>query len=773
MGRLSMCRTFARHFFPPFVLLTLGLLGIYVMESKRKRAITEQQELHAVSMRARLIARTLRSVAADIGIVVHHWELRQYVETRDEKYLDGLSDELMTFMKQIQSYRQARLIDETGREIMRVNIPRGEPCVVPKEELQSKKHRGYVEETLKLGRGDVYLSRFDLNMEHGMIERPLVPTIRVATPVFGTRGRKRGIMVLNFSGAAMLGEMDRDAALGPGRLMLLNADGYWLKGARPEDEWGFMFEERRDKTFGRAYPETWTRIKSGKSGQFLTSEGMATFATVDPLGEANDSGRRTGPESGGAGLESRARAWKLVSLATPAVLAAQTQRLRVLLLFAYGVLGSLLAAGAGIMTSVKRKRSLAERTLEEREGQLRAIVETAVEAIFTSNSCGSIVLANPAMCELFGCEFDEILGRNILDLLPLVPQANPPFDLLHTIRTSGRKLIRSTVEMNGTRRNGESFPLSLSISEFVLGGAMYFTGIIQDHTERKSMEEQLLRAQKLESIGQLAAGIAHEINTPTQYVGDNTRFLQDAFADLDRLVEAYKELLSAAKRGPVPPETVERTEEAFRAADADYLATEIPKAIEQSLEGVSRVSKLVQAMKAFSHPGQDEKSPVDLNGTIKSTVTVSRNEWKYVADMKLDLDPDLPMVPCLVGEFNQVVLNIIVNAAHAIEALHGGDREGKGVIAISTRRDGNWVEVRIADSGTGIPEEIRSRIFDPFFTTKEVGKGSGQGLAIAHAVIADKHGGTIGVETEPGRGTTFVIRLPLEAEPVDAPRMRA
>ena len=199
-----------------------------------------------------------------------------------------------------------------------------------------------------------------------------------------------------------------------------------------------------------------------------------------------------------------------------------------------------------------------------------------------------------------------------------------------------------------------------------------------DITQRKHLEHQLAQAQKLESIGQLAAGIAHEINTPTQFVGDNTRFLQTAFSDLHTLLEQYERLHEAAQRGPVAAGLLAEVDAARQAADLEYLCSEIPQAITQSLEGIARVSNIVRAMKDFSHPGDQEKQTVDLNKAIESTATVARNEWKYVADLETDFDPDLPAVSCWVADFNQVILNMIVNAAHAIRDVVGDDggREG-------------------------------------------------------------------------------------------------
>lgn len=279
--------------------------------------------------------------------------------------------------------------------------------------------------------------------------------------------------------------------------------------------------------------------------------------------------------------------------------------------------------------------------------------------------------------------------------------------------------------------------------------------------EQKKLHAQLLHAQKLESVGQLAAGIAHEINTPTQYIGTNIDFLDEAFGDAGKLVFHLQTLLQAEKEGRLSPALFQEARQAMDDVDWDYLATEIPSAIGQSRVGVKRVTSIVRAMKEFSHPGSKDKVALNLNTIIQTTITVATNEWKYVSVVKTDLDPGLPSIPCLSDELGQVILNMVVNAAHAIAEKLGENPEGeKGTITLATRQDGEWVELRISDTGAGIPEAIRQRIFDPFFTTKQVGKGTGQGLAIVHDVITEKHQGTITLESEVGVGTTFIIRLP-------------
>jgi signal transduction histidine kinase len=333
----------------------------------------------------------------------------------------------------------------------------------------------------------------------------------------------------------------------------------------------------------------------------------------------------------------------------------------------------------------------------------------------------------------------------------------------------GEGPARDTQEAQHRRKDGAAIDVELRMCRITWDGKPAALLLVHDITERKQaerqrdiMEVQLRHSQKLESIGQLAAGIAHEINTPTQYIGNNVRFLQEAFQDLRGLMGEYERQLAAAKGQSLTREARDEIALAAEQADTGYLLEEIPKAIQQTLEGVERVRTLVGAMKEFSHPGSKEKSPLNLNKAIERTVIVARNEWKYVADLETDYDPTLPLVSCLPSEFNQAILNLIVNAAHAIADVVRAAGSGKGKIRVQTLNCADWVEIRITD--TGIPEKVRPRIFDPFFTTKEVGKGTGQGLAIVRSVLVDKHQGSIHFETEEGKGTTFIVRLPHDGQ---------
>jgi signal transduction histidine kinase len=279
-------------------------------------------------------------------------------------------------------------------------------------------------------------------------------------------------------------------------------------------------------------------------------------------------------------------------------------------------------------------------------------------------------------------------------------------------------------------------------------------GIARDIDEQKAREAEFHQESKLESLGRLSAGLAHEINSPIQFVGDNARFLEEAYQELIRVVAVYRELLDTSN--PIGwIERQERVRDAEACIDFDYLQKEIPSAVEQTLEGIDRVSTIVRAMKTFSHPGHKEQVPADLNEALAATVTVTRHQVSDVADLHLELTY-LPPVRCNIADLNQVFLNLIVNAADAIEET--GQR---GVITVSTAVDGEDVVVLISDTGGGIPDDVRPKIFDPFFTTKDVGRGSGQGLPLARGVVQEGHGGSLTLESVLGQGTTFAVRIPI------------
>ena len=408
-------------------------------------------------------------------------------------------------------------------------------------------------------------------------------------------------------------------------------------------------------------------------------------------------------------------------------------------------------------------RKMAEKDLKEAHVKATQLLASISFIIVALDMEDKIVEWNQCAEKSFGLTRNEVIGKKLSEC-PIDWDTKKVLREINLCKTSGKwgslDDVRMTHQNKKERLLGVSFNPVLGLSGKVRGVLIH----AYDITNRRHLESQLAQAQKLESIGQLAAGIAHEINTPTQYVGDNTRFLKEAFEDTNRALKSYDQLFNAVKNNTVSDHLIQEVENVIQKTDLIYLMAEIPTAIEQTLEGLARVTKIVRSMKEFSHPGADEKTTVDINSALENTLTVARNEWKYVADVKTDFEADLPLVACLPGELNQVFLNIIINAAHAISDISEDGSGKKGIITASTRSKRNSVEIRISDTGRGIPEDIQSRIFDPFFTTKEPGRGTGQGLAISHTVIVEKHGGSINFETETGKDTTFIIQLPIQNE---------
>jgi PAS domain S-box-containing protein len=432
----------------------------------------------------------------------------------------------------------------------------------------------------------------------------------------------------------------------------------------------------------------------------------------------------------------------------------------------YGMDGKITGL-VGISHDITRRKQ-AEEELERKTAFLEAQLNCSIDGILVVDETGKKVLQNRRLTDLFKVPQAIVDSPEDEQLLRWITEtAKDPELFLAKARyllSQPGEISADEIELkDGTILDRYSAPMNGQ-------GGQYYGRIwtFRDITERKRvelerqrMEVQLRHSQKLESIGQLAAGIAHEINTPTQYVGDNTRFIKDSFETVLKVLKCHEELLAAALQNTVTPELLARQQEVLAASDLDYLYQQIPAALNETLEGVGRVSKIVRAMKEFSHPGGKTKCLADLNRAIESTATVARNEWKYVAELKLELEPNLPVVPCFLGEFNQCILNLIINAAQAIGEVVKDHPGTKGLITVRTRTDGDQVEVQVTDTGTGIPEAVRPRIFEPFFTTKAIGKGTGQGLAMVYGSIVRQQGGTVTFETESGKGTTFSIRLPV------------
>jgi PAS domain S-box-containing protein len=390
-------------------------------------------------------------------------------------------------------------------------------------------------------------------------------------------------------------------------------------------------------------------------------------------------------------------------------------------------------------------------------GDKRAVLDSLAAFIVGVDDAGRVTEWNSVAVALLGLTDEQALGRRFEDL-PLGWDRAAVAAALDECRLRGERVRRDNVAFGVPGAAPRMLAFTVNPMQGARGRGFALIG--SDVTERSLLEMQLHQAQRLEAVGTLAAGIAHEINTPMQFVSDNLRFVQQSVEPLGGALRLLPELSAAAQAGCVPPELAQRLADSTSGLDVEFLAAEVPAALSEMQEGVHRVTTIVRAMKDFSHPGNQGRQSSDLNKAIATTIAVARNEYKYVADVLPDFG-DIPSIECWVADLNQVFLNLLVNAAHAIKDAIGEGNGQRGTIRVSTRHDGDWVDIRFTDSGTGIPEAVRDRIFEQFFTTKPVGKGTGLGLAIARSVVVEKHGGTLSFETEMGKGTTFIVRLPV------------
>ncbi len=390
------------------------------------------------------------------------------------------------------------------------------------------------------------------------------------------------------------------------------------------------------------------------------------------------------------------------------------------------------------------RRSLQDALAHERN-VLRTMIDMIPACIYAKDAQSRFTAANKLVANRMGVEPEQLIGKTDFDFFPR-EMAEKFFNDEQALIQSGKPLIDcEEVAFDSTSGMDRVLITSKIPLRDELGNLTGVVGIGFDITERKAAEERMASSDRLESIGRLAAGVAHEINTPIQYLGDSVSFIREGVEEL----LSYIDTLHAAL-----PQKNEANE------DVEYLREELPPALARVADGLSRIAEIVRSMKHFSHADQREMSAVDLNASIASTLVIARSEYKDCADLETSYG-EIPQITCHGGQINQVVLNLVVNAAHAIADVVRKNG-GRGKIAVKTSVENNFVVIAISDTGGGIPEGIRARIFDPFFTTKEVGRGTGQGLSIARNVIAKGHGGELDFETELGQGTTFFVRLPIQ-----------
>ena len=405
--------------------------------------------------------------------------------------------------------------------------------------------------------------------------------------------------------------------------------------------------------------------------------------------------------------------------------------------------------------------------LQQSEEKFIQLAESALDAIIMLDPQGRVEFWNSAAIKIFGYTLEEAQNTSPDEWLTSandkVPQTN---DILRYIGNSSSPMPGTTLELEATRKSGETFPIEAALSSVMLNGGWYVICLIRDITQRKEMEAERQRMElhlsqhhKMTALAQLANGIAHEINTPIQTISNNLGFLKEAFEDSRELVRLQRQLVTAAQDVPQLAARVDKCKKLCDEIDLEFLEEEVATTLNQSQQGTEQVSRIVRSMRVFANTDNPTPEKTDLGKLIQDVLAISRHLWHPSARIVTQSDANLPLVSCFPGELHQAVLNLLLNAVQAIEDKPG---ETEGEITIASRYLGNKVQIEISDNGNGIPEEARAHIFNPFFTTRDVGKGTGQGLTLSHDIVVQKHGGTLDFKTETGKGTTFYLQLPME-----------
>ncbi|MEH2122816.1 MAG: ATP-binding protein [Nostoc sp.] len=844
-------RILIRHFLTVFLPLS-ALVGvvigtIYYQQVQTEQVLLKTNELRKVDLETKVISGDFHSVVSDLMVISKQNELQRVLEGVNGQQ-QALSQELLLFSGYKKFYDQIRFLDRSGKEVVRVNFNKGEPGIVPEEKLQVQAKRYWFNDTLRLNQGQVFVSPLDLNIERGQVEQPLKPMIRFGTPVFDRRGEKRGIVVLNYFGTKLLDNFNQAFANAPSQGMLLNADGYWLKGAKPEDEWGFMFPNRKNHTFGTAFPQAWQQISQKESGQFQTAEGMFTFTTVYPLIEGQKSSTGAGQASAPSQHQidtKKSYYWKIVSWVSPETLTTKSNRFLSQLLLLYAGLVGLTGIGSWLLARASVNRNMAQLELRQAELELRKLVEqekilkTRLSSQIRNSLDLNTILSTVVVevrellqidrCQFFWChqedestslelsqqacapDLTEPLGcspiQNVEALSEAVMQGNLLcFDDIATdswldsksqnllVTLGFKSLLTVSVQTQSGRlgvivceHSRELRPWSDDEVEIIRGVADQLAIAIDQaqlynqsraataaatiQAEQlnqvlhnlKETQAQLIQTEKMSSLGQLVAGVAHEINNPVNFIYGNLTHVSEYTLGLLELVELYQQ-----SNAHLTPEVQAHIE----AIDLDFMAEDLPKILVSMKMGANRIREIVLSLRNFSRLDEADMKPVNIHEGIDSTLLILQNRFKQTSgNVGIEIVKeygDIPLVECYAGQLNQVFMNLIGNAIDALDSYNSKrtleeiEAKPSQIVIRTELHNLDRITVKIADNGPGMTEAVKQRLFDPFFTTKAAGKGTGLGLAISAQIVTEKHNGAIWCISEPGQGAEFWVEIPIK-----------
>ena len=755
-------------FIPIYIILVAALSISFYVRVNSDLSLKRDREVQSVSLAGQLISGFTKPVAHDLVYLAKMVEQCGVFSMRDQIDTIGLKriqTNFMAFSGSHPEYDQIRFLDDRGVEMVRVNHAPNGPILVPDRELQNKGKRYYFTDAFRLDRGQIFISPLDLNIENGQIEQPLKPMLRYGTPVFDLYSQKRGIVLINVLGAPLLEKFAGLDQQGNPRLMLLNSDGYWLKGPNLEYEWAFMYEDRKQLSFANLYPKAWREINNQKQGQFETADGVFSFNAVYPLyaGLISSTGASGAYQPSSGQVDFSHYHWLVVSFLPASKYYATQNKWLIGIIIVLGGGGLALGfvswklAHAGLirrlaeetlarsrdelelkvrqrteelqdanlqLTKEIAERNAAQAALKESEAKYRGIMDSTEDPVYICDQNRVITYMNPAMIRRVGrdasgetchtalyetdrrcewCVFNAVLAGESVSY----EMEDPESSRLYHVSNS------SIHHADG------------SISKLTI-----FRDITELRTaeeEKKKLERQLYQSQKLEAVGALAGGIAHDFN------------------NILGAILGYSELALTGLNENNPAR--------------DYIA--------QVMNAGQRAADLVQQILRFSRQSEGVKAPIQVGPIIKEALKLLRASMPANIEFRSEIKDDAGSILADPTRLHQVIMNLATNACHAM-------RESGGVLSVKLERvtiegtdgrlydkePGPYLRLVVSDTGHGIPEDIKAKIFDPFFTTKGVGEGTGLGLSVVHGIIKDL-GGSISVYSDQGKGTSFHLFFPL------------
>lgn len=830
--------------FLPTTLLITGFFGL----AHRHQFSTNLKSLQAKNAQElvnqkQLISNDLNMAISDLMIIANQSSLKNFVNQVDAD-VQKINEDYLNIVTYQTLYDRVQFLDKTGKEIVRADFYRGHPQLMPETDLQSKANEYWFKETISLLHHQLFISKLELNVENGRIEEPFKPTIRLGTPVFDLEGQKQGIVVLNYRADKLRSRLEQKSISSPGSMMLLNEEGFWLKSNHPEDEWGFMLPQRKERNFEKTFPEAWQQIRKSESGTFSTSEGTFSFTTIYPLLEAYQSNTLLywSLTANTSSIDPKTIKWKLVHLLTRSnSTQMERQLLRESLPLYVGVL-LLNGLGCALLTLVQFRRKLTDEELSKMQVRLQefaareelmksrlasqirdslelnVILETVVresrellqidrcvlgwycedtappswKAIAEAKPTHLPSLLNYPPSEAAGALIDGLQETHPIAIETLQTCDDPHWQHLLNywgyraaivlgIRTRGgqwgilvcgdcwQSRKWSDLEVETIVGIGEQLAIALNQAELysqskahARAAETHARQLQETLQDLKQTQVQLIQSEKMSSLGQLVAGVAHEINNPVSFIHGNLTHAHEYTQDILNLLQLYQTYY------PHPDREIQKEIEAI---DLEFIREDLPKILGSMQSGTERIRNIVQSLRSFSRLDEAELKHVNLHEGIANTLTILHHRLSARSDRPAieviqEYQP-LPLVECYAGQLNQVLLNLIANAIDAVEEsfftrhLRSGEPSRPLEIRISTKSLPNgWIAIRIRDNGKGIPEDLQSRLFDPFFTTKPVGKGTGLGLSISYKIVVEQHGGTLECASSLDRGTEFTIQIP-------------